>query len=56
MSSIYTFSKQQFNTDVSFNNVSTQITSSGTVGIRGVGGVDISSGGVISIGGFQSER
>ena len=57
MSSLYTYNKQQFNSDVSFNgittfnNTSTQITSSGTVGLRGVGGVDISSGGVISING-----
>ena len=59
MSSLYTYNKQQFNSDVSFNgittfnNTSTQITSSGTVGLRGVGGVDISSGGVITIGGSR---
>ena len=40
-----------FNGITTFNNTSTQITSSGTVGLRGVGGVDISSGGVITIGG-----
>ena len=35
MSNIYNFNKQQFNSDVSFNNVNTQITSSNTITISG---------------------
>ena len=55
MSTLYTFNKQQFNADVSFNsnttfnNTSTQISSSGVVGISG--GIVNISGGVINIGG-----
>ena len=55
MSTLYTYNKQQFNADVSlnsnttFNNTSTQISSSGVVGISG--GIVNISGGVINIGG-----
>ena len=53
MSTLYTFNKQQFNADVSFNsnttfnNTSTQISSSGVVGISG--GIVNISGGVINL-------
>ena len=46
-STLYTYNKQQFNADVSYTNTSTQINTSGLVGISG-GIVDI-SGGVINI-------
>jgi len=47
MSTLYSYNKQQFNNDVSFNNTATQINSTGIIGISG--GIINISGGTINI-------